>query len=157
MSPQMENHALHSQIDASIRDIGEGAKVKGACSAHWPLVNGVKVLLECAKADLESREAIRSARLERENKQDAASTVTWGKLRITGSAAVVAAVVVAVGALLGAMTYVQHRQTRQSNEEVKTAILVTGALPYSNHLPSGGGSGREPATASAKSAAHGGE
>ena len=139
MSPKMESTALINQIDSCIKDIQEVGGSVSVCQSHWPLANGVKILLECEKAHIEERsdvataaaavvldaatvretaaeaarvaakEVIREAGLVR---AEASSSVSWGKLKMTGNAASVAAVVVAVGAIIVGVVWFQSSETR---------------------------------------------
>ena len=59
MSPQMEGTTLHNQLVSGIKYIEESSQASGVCEAHWPMVNGVKLLLECQKASIEEREGVR--------------------------------------------------------------------------------------------------
>ena len=86
MSPQetMEGGALARQLTTYLADVDQNKSPHNACAAHWPIQNGIRLLMQCELAELAERALDREERRARQLEIDRQRRDTFWK--VTGTA-----------------------------------------------------------------------
>jgi hypothetical protein len=97
MSPQetMEGGALVRQLTTYLEDVDQNKAPHNACAAHWPIQNGIRLLMQCELAELAERAQDREERRARQLEADKQRRDTFWQVTgaAIGSASVIATII----------------------------------------------------------------
>jgi hypothetical protein len=97
MSPQetMEGEALVRQLTTYLSAVDQNKQPHNACAAHWPIQDGIRLLMQCELAELAERALDREERRARQMEADKQRRETFWQVTgaAIGSASVIATII----------------------------------------------------------------